>query len=202
MERIGIYGGTFSPPHLGHVRAARLFLEQVKPDRLLIIPDCLPPHKEPDAGATDADRLAMCRLAFSGLARTEISDMEIRRGGKSYTAQTLRALHTPQRELFLLCGTDMFLTLPEWFDPPTIFSLCTPCCVRRERERENAERIRCAQREYLVCYGRRCLLLDGDITEVSSGELRMALRTQPQRARSMLPEGVYEYIAEKRLYGI
>ena len=78
MEKIGIYGGTFSPPHLGHVHAAKVFLQQIKPDKLLIIPTCMPPHKIRNEATSAEDRLEMCRLAFSFSDAIEISDIEIR----------------------------------------------------------------------------------------------------------------------------
>ena len=120
MEKIGLYGGTFGPPHLGHVYAAKTFLREVAPDRLLIMPAGIPPHKEKAAGDTPELRLAMCRAAFGDLPHTEISDYEIRKPGKSYTVETLEHLAAPGREITMLCGTDMFLTLDHWHRAPDI----------------------------------------------------------------------------------
>ena len=103
MEKIGLYGGTFGPPHLGHVYAAKTFLREVAPDRLLIMPAGIPPHKEKAAGDTPELRLAMCRAAFGDLPHTEISDYEIRKPGKSYTVETLEHLAAPGREITMLC---------------------------------------------------------------------------------------------------
>ena len=93
--KIGIYGGTFDPPHLGHMEAARTALEQMNLDRLIIIPDCEPPHKDlAEEAATPQQRLEMAALMADGLGpRAEVSDLEIRREGKSYTADTVEALH-------------------------------------------------------------------------------------------------------------
>ena len=85
MIRLGVYGGTFSPPHLGHIESAEAFYREMKLDKLLIIPTFIPPHKEAKDDASPEDRLEMCKLAFSHIPNTEISDMEIKRGGKSYT---------------------------------------------------------------------------------------------------------------------
>ena len=104
MERIGLYGGTFAPPHLGHVHAAKVFLATVSLDRLLIMPAGIPPHKTKTAGDTPEERLAMCRAAFGNLPHTEISDYEIRKPGKSYTVETLEALAAPEREITMLCA--------------------------------------------------------------------------------------------------
>ena len=111
MTRIGIYGGTFSPPHNGHLAAARAFMEQMWLDILYVIPAAIPPHKQMAEPVSAADRLEMCRRAFAGMEGVYVSDMEIRRGGKSYTVDTLRELSGDDRRLFLLCGTDMVLTL-------------------------------------------------------------------------------------------
>ena len=140
MEKIGLYGGTFGPPHLGHVYAAKTFLREVAPDRLLIMPAGIPPHKEKAAGDTPELRLAMCRAAFGDLPHTEISDYEIRKPGKSYTVETLEHLAAPGREITMLCGTDMFLTLDHWHRAPDIFALCTVACLARENGMETAIR--------------------------------------------------------------
>ena len=93
--KIGIYGGTFDPPHLGHMEAARTAMEQLGLDRLLIIPDREPPHKELEGNAASPEqRLEMARLMADGLGpRAEASDLELKREGKSYTADTVEALH-------------------------------------------------------------------------------------------------------------
>ena len=117
--KILIYGGSFNPPHKGHRDAAAFAAQKLKADKLLIIPDCQPPHKEMERGAPSPEqRLEMCRLAFAGVRGALVSDIEIRRGGKSYTSDTLRALREkyPDAELWLLVGFDMFRTLHEWHE--------------------------------------------------------------------------------------
>ena len=105
--KLGIYGGTFSPVHTAHIRAAEAFLTQCELDKLLIIPAGIPPHKVVKGNITFEQRLQMCFLAFSDLPKTEISDIELNRDGKSYTVMTVRELEGEHIELFLLCGTDM-----------------------------------------------------------------------------------------------
>lgn len=129
--RIGIYGGTFSPPHRGHYRALEAFIQQEALDTVYVIPTCLPPHKTLQGDATAAQRLDMCRLAFADLPVT-VSDLEIKRGGKSYTALTLESLKTPENTLILLCGTDMFLSLAQWYRPERIMALAEIVFVQRE----------------------------------------------------------------------
>ena len=93
MARIGIYGGTFNPPHLGHLRALRAFAAALRLDRVLVIPDGQPPHKALAEESPDPEtRLHLCRLAAEALSFAEVSDLELRRTGKSYTAETVRAL--------------------------------------------------------------------------------------------------------------
>ena len=134
MIRIGIYGGTFSPPHNGHIAAAKAFMEQMWLDFLYVIPTATPPHKEMDVPVGAAHRLEMCRLAFSEMEGVYVSDMEMRRGGRSYTVDTLRELTGEDRRLFLLCGTDMMLTLDQWREPEEIFKLSYPVYIRREKD--------------------------------------------------------------------
>ena len=100
--RIGIYGGSFSPVHNGHVAAAKAFMEQMWLDVLYIMPAGIPPHKQMEGDANTWQRLRMCELAFEGVEGVLISDLEIRREGKSYTVDTLRELSAPDRRLFLL----------------------------------------------------------------------------------------------------
>ena len=127
--KIGIYGGTFNPPHLGHLTAAAAVVSMLKLDKLLLIPASIPPHKALPAGSPTAEqRLEMTRLAGEQLGlgdRVETLDMELRRQGKSYTSDTLAALKAqyPEDELWLLMGTDMFLSFQTWHEPEKIASL-------------------------------------------------------------------------------
>ena len=139
--RIGIYGGSFSPVHNGHVAAAKAFMEQMWLDVLYIIPAGIPPHKQMEGDANAWQRLKMCELAFEGMDGVLISDLEMRREGKSYTVDTLRHLSDSDRRLFLLCGTDMILTLDQWKDPDEIFRLAYPTYIRREEDAELDEKL-------------------------------------------------------------
>lgn len=198
-ERIGIYGGSFSPPHRGHISAVKGFSEAIKPDKLLIIPTYEPPHKVLADGVSALDRLAMCRLAFSDIPRVEVSDMEILREGKSYTSDTLRALAAPNRELAFLIGTDMMLTLDAWHEPEVIFSLADLYCVRRESDADMTLAIARKNAIYNEKFGKTVRILDTPIQEVSSTEIRESL------SRGETPEyltpSVLTYIRERGLYG-
>lgn len=198
-KKIGIYGGTFNPPHLAHVNACKAFYDAVKPDELLVIPDYLPPHKEIDSSVTTQDRLSMTRLAFSGLSFARVTDMEIMRGGRSFTAVTLSELKSDDNELYFLCGTDMFLTLDHWYRPDIIFSLATICYVRRENEKENDEKLVEMTNFYKEKYGAKILPVFCQVTELSSSEIREKIRCG-ESVDSFLGDNVIEYIRERGLY--
>lgn len=199
MTRIGIYGGTFSPPHNGHLAAARAFMEQMWLDILYVIPDALPPHKEMADPVSAADRLEMCRLAFGSMEGVYVSDMEIRRGGKSYTVDTLRELAGEDRRLFLLCGTDMVLTLDEWREPEEIFRLCYPVYIRREADPSLDGLLVRKIAEYHEKYGKVVRRIVTEPLAVSSSDIRKKLRAG-ESVGELIPPAVEEYIRDKHLY--
>lgn len=202
IERIGIYGGTFSPPHLGHLKAAETFLAEVNPDRLLVIPTFLPPHKAVSPADSPEHRLEMTRLCFSSLQNTEVSDIEIRRQGKSYTYDTLSALSKEDRELFFLCGTDMLLTLDKWHRFRDIFSLATAVLERRECDPVLDRRIREKIDFYRSEYGARILEIEISPLVLSSTDVRNAVASSAPRSRllKMVPSAVADYIETHGLY--
>ena len=198
-EILAIYGGTFSPPHRGHIRAAESFLEAVSPDRLLILPASIPPHKCPVAGASAEDRLAMCRIAFSQLPRVEISDLELRRAGKSYTVLSLRELTAPDRELVMLVGTDMLLTLDSWYMAEEIFSLAKIAVMRRESDPETSQRIDDTCRHYRERFGAKIISVNAPAIEISSTRIREMIRGGENVEEYITPE-IEEYIRACGLY--
>ena len=199
VMRIGIYGGTFSPPHLGHVKAAEEFFKQMELDLLYIIPTAVPPHKQLDAGDDPRHRLAMCELAFAGMERVIVSDMEIARGGKSYTVDTLRALTDEDRRLFLLVGTDMMLTLDRWREAEEIFRLCYPVYMRRENDPVIEGQIIAKNSEYLAKFGKIVRRIPMEFVDVSSTAVRERVRAGGSLA-DLVPEAVAAYIAKEGLY--
>ena len=121
--RIAVFGGTFNPPHLGHMAAAEACIEALSLDRLILMPTRVPPHKDLPAGsATPEQRLEMCRIAAVQIPRCEVSDLELRREGLSYTADTVEELaaHYPGDTLWLVMGTDMLLSFDRWREPERI----------------------------------------------------------------------------------
>jgi nicotinate-nucleotide adenylyltransferase len=199
MLRVGIYGGAFAPIHVGHVEAAKAFMSQMWLDVLFVIPTGCSPHKEMDKGATDNDRLEMCRLAFEGVEGVIVSDMEIRRGGQSYSIDTLRELSDKDRRLFMLCGTDMMLNLGEWDKIDEIFSLSYPVYIRRENDRALDAEIIAKNKDYFEKYGKYVIKLEAPVIEVSSSMVREKLRRGEDISGFIDPK-VLNYINEKGLY--
>ena len=199
MMRIGIYGGTFSPPHNGHVAAAKAFMEQMKLDYLFIIPTYLPPHKQVDGSDDPLYRLKMCELAFEGVDGVVISDVEIARGGKSYTYDTLKELERPDTRLFLLCGTDMVLTFDRWYRFEDIFKMFYPVYVRRENDPLIGNRIVSKITEYYQKYGVMFRKIITEPIELSSTDIRAAVRSG-EDISNLVPEKVARFIRENGLY--
>ena len=197
--RTGIYGGTFSPPHIGHISAARAFAEQMALDELLIIPALLPPHKTIDYEDHPEKRFRMCELAFGDIGCATVSDIELRREGKSYTVDTLKALAREGRELFLLCGTDMIMTLDQWRAPDEIFSLCTPVYIRRESDSKFDSAIAEKIAIYKKKYGVDVPNISVSPIELSSSEVRDGVKNG-RNIEKLVTATVAEYIREEGLY--
>lgn len=199
MLRVGIYGGAFAPIHIGHVEAARAFMKQMWLDVLFVVPTGKSPHKEMDTTASDADRVEMCRRAFEGIEGVIISDIEIRRGDTSYSIETLRSFTDEDRRLFMLCGTDMMLTLGEWNDADEIFKLSYPVYIRREDDRELDAKIIETNTKYFETYGKYVIKLDAPVINISSSQLRDMMR-RGEDVSKYIPARVLEYIDEMGLY--
>jgi nicotinate-nucleotide adenylyltransferase len=198
--RILLYGGTFNPPHLGHVQSLKTAVAALKPDRVYVLPDSIPPHKPLAEESPDSSqRLEMTKLAVADLPGAQVLDIELNRPGKSYTADTLRLLKQqhPQDELVFLLGTDMFLSLQTWHEPETVCALATIALFARETDKQAEIQ---TQADYLkTTYHAQVLLLAGKPVEVSSSQVRSLL---PQRqGRELLPPAVYGYIVRTGLYG-
>lgn len=202
--RVGIYGGTFDPPHLGHMRAAQAAMVLLGLDKLILIPAKTPPHKElkPDS-ASGEDRLAMTRLMADGMRddRVAVSEIELEREGKSYTVDTLRQLRgeRPNDTFFLLMGTDMFLTFQNWYQPECIVQLATLAPFARSKGDEEALRAHAAQLADTLGARTRLVMLP-EITELSSTQLREGLAKGEETDRLWVQ--VWGYILRRGLYGV
>ena len=201
--KIGIYGGTFNPPHLGHMAAAKAAVAALGLDKLLLIPAAIPPHKAlPSDTPAPEHRLAMVEKWADGMgAGVEVSALELEREGKSYTSDTLRAIRQtyPDAELWLLMGTDMFLTLHLWHEPEVILSLAGICTFGRTEQ--DGEALFAPQREHLqknFDAKITTITLPG-LVDISSTRLREQLENGGG-GQYLLPS-VYGYILLHRLYG-
>ena len=198
--RVLIYGGSFNPPHLGHGEALRAAADALQPDRCMVIPAKMPPHKDLDENSPAPEqRLELSRLAFSDIAHAEVSDLELRREGKSYTVFTLREITSiyPMAELYFLVGTDMLNTIETWYRFREIFSLCTPVAIaRNEGEFSQLETIASRLRTE---YGALIVLIRKPPLPMDSTSLRECLCRREGRDR--LREGVYAEIIRHRYYG-
>ena len=200
MGIIGIYGGTFNPPHLGHICAAKMAVEALGLDRLLVIPDRIAPHKElPEGSASPDQRLQMLQLALEGAGKIEVSDLELRREGTSYTYETVEQLHAqfPQDQLILLMGTDMFLSFHQWRFPERILNHAQLGVFYRGTPGECADIEK--RKQEMEQQGHTVHLLQNEVVDISSTQLRRMLIFEC--AGPYLPKGVEAYIREKGLYG-
>ena len=199
MERIGIYGGTFNPPHVGHMAAAKAAVDLLRLDRLLLIPDRIAPHKElPDGSATAQQRLEMLQIAAYGIEKVEVSDMELCREGVSYTYLTVLELREqyPDAQLILLMGTDMFLSFDRWKNTDIILKNASLGVFYRG-EKEEIQAIAQKKTE-LEALGATVELAENPVVSISSTDLRRLLVFRC--ADDFLPFGVNAYIQRRGLY--
>lgn len=206
MGRIGIFGGSFDPPHLGHRLAVSEFQKLLELDRVLVVPDAVPPHKALSALSPDAQtRLRLTRLAMRELPFAEVSDIELRRGGTSYTVDTLRSLRAqhPHDELFLLMGTDMLLSFEKWRAPREIASMATLAVAHRSDDR--AEELRACAERLQAELGARVVLVENKFVPYSSTSVRAMLAfgcaedyVSPEVLESIRSEGLYGVGADFR----
>ncbi len=194
-----MFGGSFNPIHNGHIQLIKGIISELNLDKLLVVPSFLPPHKLVESPVSPQDRIAMCKLCVSDIPKAEISDMEIKRGGKSYTYETLQELHSiyPADDLFLIMGADMFLSIETWKNPEIIFKLATICGVPRKGVGGRQELI--DRETFLKSIGAETKVLNLTLPEVSSSEIREFAKNGKSIDR-LVPAQVENYILEKGLY--
>lgn len=199
MKNIGIFGGTFDPFHNGHFKALCDFIEYAKLDMAFVIPTGTPPHKLISKKTKDCERLDMLRLATEGMKNISISDYEIKKGGKSYTAETLSYFKEQFSDdnLFLFTGSDMFITLHEWYCPEKIFSLAHIVVFSRNG---NDFEILEKQNNFLKSnYTLKSTIYKTMPMVISSSKIRENIK-QGYDCSAYLNPKVYNYIKEKGLY--
>ena len=197
--KIGIYGGTYNPPHTGHLQAAKEAVRLLELDKLLLIPDRIAPHKEIPAGSPAPEqRLEMLRIAAAECPEMEVSDIELRREGPSYSYLTVEALREqyPDAELILLMGTDMFLSFHTWREPERILKHAALGVFYRGEKGEKEKIL--AKKQEMEANGAKVELVENQILPISSTQLRRMIAFRC--ADPYLPGGVGDYIREKGLY--
>jgi nicotinate-nucleotide adenylyltransferase len=193
---IGILGGTFNPPHRGHLALARHAKTELGLDRVLLMPANSAPHKGEQGDPGPERRLEMCRLAVGDEAGLQVCGLEIERGGPSYTVETLRAVHAgqPEAELTFIVGADMARTLPAWREPQALVELADLAVA----EREDAGRADVSRA--LAPLRAEVAFLKMPLLEISSSMVRELVNDGESIAQLVEP-AVAEYIAEHGLYG-
>ncbi len=196
--KIAMFGGSFNPIHNGHIMLANAFQKELALDKVLIIPAYIPPHKQRDYSVSPQQKLEMCRLAVKDMPFAEVSDIEIKRQGASYTYMTLQELKTiyPHDELYLITGADMFMTIHQWKNPEIIFQLATICGIpRNDDDISDLQR----QAQYLHILGAKTYILNANVMTVSSTQIRNNT-SQNLSISGLVPPAVERYILQNRLY--
>lgn len=203
--RIGVFGGSFDPVHLGHLIAAECCREQAGLDRVIFMPAAVPPHKQDRRLSAAADRVEMLRLAVGGHGAFVVSTLEIDRGGVSFTIDTLSVLREtqPADEFFLLLGPDAIVEFPSWREPARILDLATPLVMLRDRIDDVAAIAADARLAAVVGPDRLAALVAAAVRLPAIGIRASDLRAAVAAGRSIrfrTPRAVEAYIAAHRLY--
>ncbi len=193
MGVTAIYGGTFNPFHIGHYEVLSTLCEQDFIDKVLLLPDRLPPHKEYDYKVPDADRIKMCEIVCEDFKKAQLCLVDFSRKGKSYTVDTIKILRKkyPDEKFTFFCGGDMIVTLDKWYCWQELIKLTEFLTIKRADQTDedfdlNVERIR--------NLGAKITVIEKDITGVSSSQMRKGIK------KELIPKKVYNYITRKGLY--
>lgn len=195
---VGIYGGSFNPPHNGHLMLTQELGRKLALDKIIIIPSNISPQKDNNGNIDPVHRLNMCKIAFSD-GIFEVSDCEIKRGGRSYTIDTLTFLESVYKDasFYLFMGSDMLLSFDTWYRFSDILNMCTVCAISRSGG-ESSDKMR----EYVknTLHDENVRIFDVQPFEVSSSEIREKIANGGS-CEGLIPTGVSEYIKENKLYG-
>jgi nicotinate-nucleotide adenylyltransferase len=199
--RIGLFGGTFDPPHLGHLVLAEWARSALRLDRVVFMPAGAPPHKRGRALSDPAHRLAMTRLAVRGNPAFAVSPLEMRRAGPSFTVDTLRTLgrRHPRSRLFLLMGADSLADFPTWHEPREIARLATLVVAARAAAGPAGRRAPAHDRVQRGAAPGRVVMLDNPLVAISASALRARARAG-RSLRYLVPDAVAAYVARHHLY--
>ena len=191
MGQIAVFGWTFNPFHIGHYEILSALCASDKFDKVLLVPDRIPPHKTHIQSVSDADRIEMCKIACEDFDKAQLCLIEFEREGKSYTVDTVKALRRlfPEDDFYITCGGDMIKTLSTWYRFDELKTLASFVAFNRGNDESftaNVERLR--------DMGVDITVFDNAITEISSTELRKGIK------RKYLPEKVWEYVNRRGIY--
>ena len=198
--KVGIFGGSFDPVHIEHIRVAQAAIQTLGLDRLLIMPAYAPPHKKGRVLADNDARLKACQIAFSAMDKVEVSDFEIAQGGVSYTyltCQHFKKLYQ-DAELFWLVGTDMLRDFPTWKNPDQILSCATLAVCARNEQSDWVEK---EQQLFFERFGKNFACVGYNGADVSSTKIRV-LAAAGEDFSFFVSPGVYQYIKNSGLYEI
>jgi nicotinate-nucleotide adenylyltransferase len=198
VARIGILGGSFNPPHLAHLVCASEAVAQLELDRVLLTPVAAPPHKDAECDPGAEQRLELCRLAIEGDDRLGVCDVEVRRGGPSYTVDTLRELHArdPEDDLTFIVGGDVALGLPTWHEPEAVLGLARLAVAERSGAGRKDVAARLVER---FADASPPVFFDMPRLDISSSQIRRRI-AQGRPIRYLVPDPVAEHIARGKLY--
>lgn len=191
MAEIAVFGGTFNPFHIGHYEILAALCESERFDRVLLVPDRIPPHKSYCQSVSDDDRIKMCRIVCEDFSKAQLCLLEFEREGKSYTVDTVKALKAiyPDDGIYITCGGDMLSTLDTWYHFDTLKKLASFVAFNRGNDPGFAADVRRLRK-----MGANIVVFDNRITEISSSELREHIE------RKYLPEKVWEYVNRRGIY--
>ncbi|HAK59853.1 MAG TPA: nicotinate-nicotinamide nucleotide adenylyltransferase [Nitrospiraceae bacterium] len=217
-KKLGILGGTFNPIHVGHLAAAEEVRERLDLARILFIPSFLPPHKDDEAIPPAAQRLAMVKIAIAGNPQFSLSDIEVQRGGKSYTVDTVTDLHRayPGAEFFFITGLDSFLDIQTWKDWERLLGLCSFVVLSRQghaftdlvnlpfmkTSKQKLEVLDSGEQARIkaeTAAGMSLWLEQVPLYDISSTDIRKRIR-QGRSIKYLLPDAVETYILDNTLY--
>lgn len=197
MARIGIFGGTFDPIHLGHLMCAEQARDACSLDKVLFVPVSIPAATKIDPVLEAGERMRMCELAIAGNPSFDVCDVDIVRGGITYTADTLsdiRDLYAEDDELFFITGSDSALSLPHWYKPRTLARLASFIVIGRPGSEMTS-----AQSDELAKAGFDIIPIDAARIDISSTEMRRRV-SEGRSIRYLCPDPVRDYIIERGLY--
>jgi nicotinate-nucleotide adenylyltransferase len=195
--KIGLLGGTFNPPHVGHLVCAQEAHTQLGLDRVVFMPVHQPPHKEVESNPGVEHRVSLCRLAVADDPRFVVSRLEVDKPGRSFTVDTLRGLHesSPEDELTFIMGGDMAYSLPTWHEPEAVLSLAALGVA----EREGVGRADITDHLSGLAGAERIRFFDMPRIDISSSQIRRRVAAG-QPLRYLVPDAVAEYIVSEGLY--